>query len=494
MNAHKVGISLIVLGISGTLLSVLVDLLPTAKAGVQAAQIAGIEIGVVISLVGFWIALTKTPEKIQAGKKIADFFRRLLNAPLLTWLLLSFLTIYLLFFIAPVFLNDIHRMRYFTTYLPDRFPIGNDMIDFVNLIKNWFTNGQSPYHIQFYPPLSYILYAPALLISDYATLFVIFTSMTLVSYFALTFLIPVAVFRMEKAAIVLIFFLTGLISYGLQFELERGQYNVLTFLLCILSIYIFHYRPAHRIFAYLLFSLAIQLKLYPAIFILMLVDDWRNWKRIALRFIGIGFFNFILLFAMGYKAFIEFTSSALTQLATPGWLWTGNHSIKSFVKVLGSGQLGLTNAATLTLIQQNSERLSMLFLLIIAVCLLLSVWISYLRREGGVDYYLLLSCTLVALTVPISNDYTLSILAAPMALFFASLPEIKDSRNKVVSILLIIGISLSYALVLTPFKYRPAYLGNAFPSLLVILIFATGMNFIRHFSTKRSMESAVQTQ
>ena len=58
-------------------------------------------------------------------------------------------------------------------------------------------------------------------------------------------------------------FVTGLTSHGLQFELERGQFNVVAISLCLLAVYIFHYQVKYRHFGYLLFLVAVQLKVYP---------------------------------------------------------------------------------------------------------------------------------------------------------------------------------------------------------------------------------------
>jgi hypothetical protein len=108
-----------------------------------------------------------------------------------------------------------------------------------------------------------------------------------------------------------------------------------------------------------------------------------------------------------------------------------------------------------------------------------ALWISYKRNKAGLDPYLLIACTIGALTIPISNDYTLSLLAAPLALVLANIREPRNISQRLISILMILGISVSYASTLIPFKYKPYYLNNAFPPLFFILIFATILNFIR---------------
>ncbi|HEX5808564.1 MAG TPA: hypothetical protein VFY25_07850, partial [Anaerolineales bacterium] len=302
----------------------------------------------------------------------------------------------------------------------------------------------------------------------------------LVSYCFLTLILPAKMVDKRNLPLLLLFFVTGLTSYGLQFELERGQYNVFTFLLCLWAIYIFHYHPRYRIFAYLLFSASVQLKIYPAIFIVMFVDNWRAWKGILLRFVGIALFNILLLFVMGYQIFLDFLAMLSTQLSTPGWTWNGNHSISAFVFNFAKDGFRLVSPATLEILQQNAGLLETLLLLIYVIAFVSALLIAYRRNTGGLDPYLLLTCMIGALIIPISNDYTLSILAAPVALLLGNVPEIRNSPQRLLAISLVLGMSFAYASVLIPFKYKPYYLNNAFPALFLILLCATVLNLLRY--------------
>jgi len=480
MAIRKIGLSLTVLGSLGVALSLLVDLLPSAKAGIQSTQILGIELSMVIFIAGMWILLSGSEEKIEIKKWFNRIVEQVINLPVVIWVLIGFLACYLLFFIFPIFLNDTLRMKYFFNYLPDRFPIGNDLRAVLGLANDWFSEGKSPFEIQFYPPFTYVFLAPLLLVSNYPALFVSFTLFSVASYFILTFILPIKMIGIKNLSIILLFFLTGLASYGFQFELERGQYNIFTFLLCLLAIYIFHYHKKHRIIAYLLFSISIQLKIYPAIFIVMFVDDWRDWKTVIRRFAGIGVFNFLLLFIMGGKMFLEFVNAVVTQIATPGWGWNGNHSIKAFAGLLANDGLGVVPPNTLATFQGNPGPLSTLLLLLFLIAFVSAIVIFHLRHQPGIDMYLLITCMVGALIIPVSNDYTLSILTAPMALLLGNLPDVKNVRYKLTSILLILGIAISYSSLLIPFKYKPYFLTNAFPPLFLILIFATILNVLQY--------------
>lgn len=484
MTIRKIGRGLTLLGALGVALSLLVDLLPGAKAGIQSTQILGIELSIVIVIIGAWILLSESEDKIEIKKIGNNLIEQAINLPTIIWVLIGFMVCYILFFISPIFLNDTLRMKYFLNYLPDRYPIGNDLIAVLDLSKGWFFEGRSPFLIQFYPPFTYIFFAPLLLADNYPALFTSFTLFSIACYFILTLILPIKMGGIKNLSVVLLLFLTGLVSYGFQFELERGQYNVFTFLLCLLAIYIFHNHKKQRLIAYLLFSISIQLKIYPAIFIVMFVDDWRDWKIVLRRFAGIGAFNFLLLFIMGGEMFLEFINAVAMQIATPGWGWNGNHSIKAFAGLLANDGLGMIPPNILATFQGNPGPLATVLLLLFFAALVFAIVLSHGRWEQGIDTYLLIVCMIGALIIPVSNDYTLSILTAPMILFLVNLPEIKSTRYKFASILLILGIAISYSSLLIPFKYKPYFLINAFPPLFLILIFVTILNFLRYKNDK----------
>ena len=484
MKVRKFGVGLIIFGTFGIALSALSDLLPGGKAGMQSAQILGIEISTVIILIGVWLLTLDGTSENYTGKQVYDLVNQTLNLPVIVWLLIGFLVIYILFFISPLFLNTTLKLNYLDKYLPERFPIGNDLVALTDLIRAWFLDHRSPYPAQFYPPLTYLLFSPLLLVGDYATLYKVFTVSSLASYILLTLLLPAKIVETKKFSIVLLFFITGLFSYGFQFELERGQYNIFTFLLCVLSIYIFHYHRKQRLFAYLLFSLSIQLKLYPAIFIVMFVDDWRNWKDNIARFAAIGVFNFLLLFSMGPRIFSEFIQSVFVQVATPSWNSGLNHSIQSFVEVLTINGLGTIDPDILAMLKPNLVLLKLMLFAIYIAFLVFSILLYQWRGKTGLDANLLLVCTIGALIIPVSYDYTLSILAMPMSLFLSSILEPKESSHRKITIILLMGMSLVYSSMLIPPLYKPPYLGNNFPALFLILILAGALAFMNFKNSK----------
>lgn len=126
------------------------------------------------------------------------------------------------------------------------------------------------------------------------------TLLTLVCYVLCVLVLPRVFHRYNPWRVpgLLMLFFSGLFSYGLHFELERGQFNLLAFTCCLNTIYLFHYQCALRVLAYLLFCLAVQLKIYLAIFALLFVEDWRYWRESVRRIVGLAAINVGTLCAM----------------------------------------------------------------------------------------------------------------------------------------------------------------------------------------------------
>jgi hypothetical protein len=483
MAVKKIGRGVIIAGLIGIVSFFLIAIPLNGLTGIRSVQILGFEISILAILVGGWLIRREIRAESQPGQ-VRDVVSQRLDVPVLVWAVSGFLFVYMLLFLAPMFLNPGRQMQYFSGYIPNLDPIGNDLRVMVDLLQEWLTNNQSPYTIQFYPPLTYIFFAPLSLIGDGATLYQLFTVLTFFSYCLLTLALPLKLIDKRHLPLALLLFVTGLFSYGFQFELERGQYNVFTFLLCLTSIYIFHYHPKYRLAAYLLFSLSIQLKLYPAIFVVMFVDDWKDWKSVLRRFAGLGLFNLALFFVMGYQIFLDFIRSLTAQVVNPSWIGTWNHSISSFVSVAKQDGFRLVSLDQLRVFRHSAERVEVVFILVFLLLFLCALVIFHLRKERGLDPYLLLTCTIGALILPISYDYTLSILAAPMLLFLAGMAEMKRPWHKLVSNLLTLGMSIAYFSTLTPFNYRPYFLSNTFPLLFLILVLATVLNLMRSVNDK----------
>jgi membrane protein YdbS with pleckstrin-like domain len=76
-------------------------------------------------------------------------------------------------------------------------------------------------------------------------------------------------------------------------------------------------------------------------------------------------------------------------------------------------------------------------------------------------------------------------LVAPLAIFLGSAPGLIGSPvRKFMSILLVLTISLAYASLLYPFKYKPYFLNNSFPALFLILVAVTLYYFLQGKNSK----------
>jgi hypothetical protein len=482
MAVHKAGRGLVITGLAGIVLALLATILLPGDI-LRPFQILAIEISLSLIVLGLWLARTERAGDNVSGNQVREAAVRVLDSPI-PWVFAGFLLIYLLLFIGPLFLNPGRQMVYLTGYIPNLNPIGNDMRVMIELIEGWVAGNQSPYTIQFYPPLTYIFFAPFLLVRDPLALYRVFSLFTFISYCLLALYLPLKMVDRKYLSLIVLLFVTGLFSYGLQFELERGQYNVFTFLLCLASIYIFHYHPKYRLLAFLLFSLSVQLKLYPAIFIVMFVDDWRDWKTVLRRFAGIGLFNAALFFVMGYQTFLDFIRSVTAQVVSPSWIGVWNHSISSFISMAKQDGFGLVSLETLRTFRQNAESVEVALLLAFFVFFLSALLLSALRKRTGLDPYLLLACAIGALILPISYDYTLSLLVAPMALFFSGISETIAAGKKLLSALIVFAISVAYFSLLIPYNYRPYFLQNSFPLLFLIFVLSTLLNLIRFLNDR----------
>jgi hypothetical protein len=170
---------------------------------------------------------------------------------------------------------------------------------------------------------------------------------------------------------------------------------------------------------------------------------------------------------MGYQTFLGFIDFMLEFIPDPG-IWIVNHSIISYV----SNQ---TNS-----IEWIRPYLQLFFLIIFCLFLLAIIYKTYKGRENGLNPYLLLACTIGALIIPsTSHDYKLSILAGPIAIVLLDIKTNADSRKKIISIPLIFLTSLAYSSIQFSQEYKPIFLQNNFPALMVVLFLVTYLYYLR---------------
>ncbi len=405
----------------------------------------------------------------QLESPLQRFRAYILSLPLLTWVLVGFAITFLLFFIVPVF-YDSSQMMQFSRYIRAMRPIGIDFRVVASDASGWLHSGSLPRSL--YPPLTLVFFAPFALISPDAGYRVV-TLLILACYALATLLLPQSINRSKGlSSFSMLIFVTGLISYGLQFELERGQWNLIAFTLCLAAIWLFHAHPKRRWLAYLFFIVAVQLKLYPAIFVLALVDRWSEWKRNLIRFAGLGLANIAALFVFGFGPIQSMLGSQSATDASHSAI-PYNLSISSFVLYILSLPW-LPHKRIIMWVQANNWLPKLILLGFVAICLVVVIWQAWKRGREGFDPYVFMACTIGALLIPsISYDYKLVLLPASVVLLEPAMPSFRPGGNRLWLILTTLLFAVAYSCALYPEFSRPEWLRYLLPALLLVLVITT---------------------
>ena len=410
--------------------------------------------------------------------KAQSMLHYVLTLPIEAYVILAFSVSYLFFFVRPVFFNSCHVMQFIES-VPAINPIGVDLKQTLDYSEAWAIRGSTPYiGTNTYPPAASVLFAP-LLFLDFFTAYRILTLITLLCFASSTLLFPLWI-RKERnlSSLLVLIFITGVFSYGFQFELERGQFNVIAFFLCLLAVYIYHYHHKWRYVAYLLFSISIQLKLFPAIFIIMFVRDWRDWKGNLKRILAISASNCAALFVLGLPVFTDFVNAVRERSVNP-YVWRGNHSIKSFVTLVATQASGTLKMSSLAWVNEYRWLAEVGLLSFVGICLLLIILRAYQQNTAELNPFLLMACTIGALLIPsVSHDYKLSMLPASLAIALRDGSSSSGSKTRrLSSIGLVSMVSLAYSSTLFSYMNKPLYLANNLPALVVILLAVTALYF-----------------
>jgi len=461
-------------GVLMILFSLYHDMFWAGKNGIGPAQFVLIDFGAALALLGVGLTLSKRePSQPAVPTRWLD---QISNAPNIAWIMAGAFIVFLIFVIFPMFFDPIHRLVYFNKYLPALEPIGWDIVTTLDSIRTWLTEGVAKVY---YPPLTTILLAP-LLLFVYPLNYYIITVITLISFFLFGFLMPFLIVGRGDRSVILFVFVISAFSYGLQFELGSGQFHTIAMLFCISAIYLFHKRPQYRFFAYILFCISIQLKIYPALFFVLFVDDWRAWMINIKRFVTLGLVNFLLLFLLGYSYFSKFIAHIMASSTGSTESWTGNHSITSFLNYLTAPKTRLLDANSLAWLSRNINLLTYLFLAYFIICFII-IWVNTCRHNiRGIDSFLVMACVIGGLIIPsINQDYTLPLLTAPFALMASEQYSSDVPYKRVMIIILLIISSFTYTLTLLPYLHKPQYLKNNFPLLIILLTTTMLFSFLR---------------
>lgn len=323
-------------------------------------------------------------------------------------------------------------------------PPGVDLAMMLDYSRAWLETGNPFAGLNPYPPLAAVLFAP-LAQCPFAAAYGLVSALTLAAFVSVAAALPLLAFRQADRQAVALVALGGALSYGLRFELAWGQFNVLALACAAWGLYLFHRGrgPWARRGAYALFSAAIQLKLYPAIFVFLFARDGRAWPENLRRWAGLGAANVALLFALGPTAFADFLHSQRAQAAAP-YVWAGNHSLQSFAAWAGRPALAPALFAAY------------------GICFAAAAWRAAQARDRGSFARLALVCALGTMLLPgVSHDYKLVAFPLAFAAFAAAVEPPRSWRA-----LPLLALCALAAWTLLPPAAKPAILQNSAPALL----------------------------
>ena len=377
------------------------------------------------------------------------------NIPVIYWALLGIVLSYFLFFVRPVFLNEQQEMQ-FPSYVPVLNPIGNDSRIMVDFSKKWFIEHQSVYRGGTTTPVSILFFAPLIFLTD-SQAYYIKTVLTISAYLFNSLIFP-ALFVKAKtlSPLVVLVSVIGLFSYGFQFEIERGQSYSIVMFFCCMAVYLYQ-KNKYTFLSFILLSIAIQLKLTPAIFAAMYTLCDKKTKGMVNVFI-LFLVNVMLLMIFGWSYFKVFVSRIADRLDSTS-IWINNHSIKSFLFYYSNKNPGMTEYAGF---------IELVFMIVFVLLTLLVIYSYYWVRRDWIRYYLFFICVIGMMTIPAESfDYNLAILSAPVAIYLCYIEKYThDVFHKFVAF----GISFCYGTTLFSFTNKDPILMNNFPVIIAMFV------------------------
>jgi hypothetical protein len=354
----------------------------------------------------------------------------------------------------------------FRSTIPVMRPVGADFHNGIYNPAMLLRSGESPYKLlNYYPPLvavlglpftflkpgtAYLVHAVGLAFANLATIW-------------LSMAIAVAVFGNASplprrdalglgqimAAQLVFFAFTG---YPLHFSLERGNVDIYPQLLSVAALYFLLKRPRSLWLQVVLISLAVHIKVYPAILFLLIF--WRHrWKCV----VPIAVVNGGLLLMLGFQRALEFLRD-IRSATVAKTSWIGNHSATSFSETVLSASGFPASQAT---------KVVLLFSLALWAIGVLVLWRRKFTPANAVLMFAL-SIPVMHIVPAVSHDYKIVILTAPFALvIFACIARFAADGTwpaiAAIAVLLVAagGLARSYADTTTP------WLANKCPWILL---------------------------
>ncbi len=377
------------------------------------------------------------------------------NIPVIYWALLGIVLSYFLFFVRPVFLNEQQEMQFFP-YVPVVSPIGTDSRAMVVFAKKWFIEYQSLHGVNCATPIQILFFATLMYLSD-SQAYYIMTVLTILAYLFNSLIFPVLFLKTKTLPpLVVLFSVVGLFSYGLQFEIERGQFYSIVMFFCCVAVYLYQ-KNKYVFLSYVLLSIAIQLKYSPAILITMYALCDKKSKGIV-RIIILLLVNVMLLMVFGWSHFKLFVTIITDRFVSP-YIWINNHSIKNYLFYFSKKHPGIVDYIGF---------IELVFIIVFVLLTLLVICSFYWVRQDWIRYYLFFICVIGMMTIPAESfDYNLAMLSAPVAILLCYIEKYSsDLFHKFVAL----GISFCYGTTLFSFTNKDPIVLNNFPVIIAMFV------------------------
>ncbi|NBW98578.1 DUF2029 domain-containing protein [bacterium] len=266
----------------------------------------------------------------------------------------------------------------------------------------------------------------------------------------------------ERRWLSLFFVGSGVFSYPMLFEFERGQFNLLAMSLAFISVSLLEDGNSFllRTFSIVLGCLAIHLKLYPILFVgtfflIQIIRDFRE-RNISMGLYTTALFvtiNLILLFVFGTGPLYGFFQGIRTHFSHPQF-WIGNHSLNSYFFLTG-----------LPVFLQSLFKTLFLLSVLVAFGFYFEKGLSLSLSAKSKEFLVLIFLTTEILP-SVSHDYKLCYLPMVMMLFSSASAVLSGNPQQLQNKLMI----LMYPLMLLPYSNLVKPLQNKFVPLLVISI------------------------
>ena len=396
-----------------------------------------------------------------------------------------FVTIFL--FIFPVFFNRNGKMEY-PRYIPENKTIGHDFEIDYKFAQRYLVEHKSAYISDDpehwyagnpYPPIFTLYLAPLFWFHiPQITGYYILAGLILLSYLIGTIVLPL-IYQSDHSlsAGALFVAITGITSYGMQFALERGQFDLLAMAFSTTAVYLFWFKPKARWLSYVLLLIAFEFKIYPILFSILFIDDLKRPKKSLIRVGGLCLIAFASLFAMGIQGFNEFLRSLTSQ---GGLLYARDHGFLNGVSFFLEA-INLPHTYRVTWIVS-------FFLGVIGLFSLFLIMKDYINQRKIITFFppLFLWCTLaVMIFFPASKDYKLAILCFAMAPYLIYLENriTQIGRSNIYISVLIFFLVVAYSSTLYSWVYRPVVIQNSFIMLYSIVLILPAIEILLNKNT-----------